>query len=170
MKTADADSFLHKHVIPVVKGPKGRYYIIDHHHLCSALLHAGVDKVSVTAVLNLERLDKHAFWVFLDNKGLLHPFDEDGKRRAYTDIPKRVKDMVDDPFRSLAGALRRRGGYAKDTTPFSEFLWADFLRRQLTRKAVEEDFPAALDAAYDLAKRPEADHLPGWCGPVKEDG
>ena len=41
-----------------------------------------------------------------------------------------MKDLVDDPFRSLAGELRRVGGYAKDTTPFSEFLWADFLRRR----------------------------------------
>ena len=50
---------------------------------------------------------------------------------AYGDIPKSIEDMADDPFRSLAGALRRKGGYAKDTTPFSEFLWADFLRRRI---------------------------------------
>src|SRR3974377_1798791 len=41
---------------------------------------------------------------------------------------------MDDPFRSLAGELRRAGGFAKDTTPFSEFLWPDFLRRQMSRK------------------------------------
>lgn len=29
-----------------------------------------------------------------------------------------VTDLVDDPFRSLAGELRFAGGYAKDTTPF----------------------------------------------------
>jgi hypothetical protein len=53
--------------------------------------------------------------------------DSKGERRHYNDIPKRVSDLVDDPFRSLAGELRRAGGFAKDTTPFSEFLWADFL-------------------------------------------
>ena len=53
--------------------------------------------------------------------------------------------LVDDPFRSLAGELRRTGGYAKDITPFSEFLWADFLRRRIKRKAVEKDFNAATD-------------------------
>ena len=37
-----------------------------------------------------------------------------------------VAELIDDPFRSLAGELRRAGGFAKDTTPFSEFLWADF--------------------------------------------
>ena len=152
-KTTDSDSLIRKHVIPVIKGPKDRYYIIDHHHLCSALRRAGLDKVSVTVVLNLQRLDKAEFWVFLDNMGLVHPFDEDGKRCPYSDIPKAVKDMADDPFRSLAGALRRKGGYAKDTTPFSEFLWADFLRRRLTRKEVDGDFKAALEAAYTLARQ-----------------
>jgi hypothetical protein len=28
--------------------------------------------------------------------------------------------LQDDPFRSLAGELRRAGGFAKDTTPYSE--------------------------------------------------
>jgi hypothetical protein len=63
--------------------------------------------------------------------------------------------------------VRRRGGYAKDTTPFSEFLWADFLRRRLNREEVEKRFENALDAAYELARKPEADHLPGWCGPIQ---
>jgi 2-polyprenyl-3-methyl-5-hydroxy-6-metoxy-1,4-benzoquinol methylase len=30
--------------------------------------------------------------------------------------------------------------FPKDITPFSEFLWADFLRRKITRKSVEENF------------------------------
>jgi hypothetical protein len=125
--------------------------------------------VLVTVVLNLQRLDIDAFWVFLDNRGLVHPYDENGARRTYSDIPKTLKDMADDPFRSLAGALRRKGGYAKDTTPFSEFLWADYLRRKLKRVDVEEDFANTLEAAFELAKKPDADHLPGWCGPT-EDG
>jgi hypothetical protein len=66
----------------------------------------------------------------------------------------------------LAGELRQSGGYAKDTTPFSEFLWADFLRRRLKRKLLENDFPAALVRALKLAKSSEADYLPGWCGPI----
>jgi hypothetical protein len=158
----------HKHVIPVVKGPGDLYYVIDHHHLCRALLLVGKDKVSVTVVLNLKRLDMDAFWVFMYNRGLVHPYDENGGRRTYSDIPKSISEMTDDPFRSLAGALRRKGGYAKDTTPFSEFLWADFLRRRFKREDVERDFANTLDAAFDLAKQRDADHLPGWCGPVEE--
>ncbi len=166
----DGKEFVHKHVIPVVKGPRDRFYVIDHHHLSRALLFAGHKQVSVTVILNLVRLEKDAFWPFMDNRGLLHPFDDQGKRRAYRNIPKSIEDLADDPFRSLAGALRRKGGYAKDTTPFSEFLWADFLRRRLDRKDVEKDFGGALTAAFKLAKKMDADHLPGWCGTVGEDG
>jgi hypothetical protein len=90
-------------------------------------------------------------------------------RRSYKDIPKSVDEMVDDPFRSLAGQLRRLGGYSKETTPYSEFLWADFLRRRMKKKRVTANFSHALKEAYALAKSRDADYLPGWCGPAKDD-
>jgi len=79
--------------------------------------------------------------------------------------PQDTVDLVDDPLRSLAGELRRAGGYAKDTTPFSEFLWADFMRRRISRSLAEDDFEKALKQAMKLAKSEEASYLPGWCGP-----
>jgi hypothetical protein len=158
--------FLEGHMIPVILGPKERHYVIDHHHLARALHEEGRKDVLVTVVANLSKLEKDAFWVFLDNRSWLHPFDEHGRRCAYGDIPSSVGDLVDDPYRSLAGELRRIGGFAKDTTPFSEFLWADFLRRRVKRKQVEDDFAQALEKAMELAKSSDADFLPGWCGPV----
>jgi hypothetical protein len=139
--------FLGKHMIPVILGPKQRHYVIDHHHLALALHEEGVKDILVTVVANLCKLEKDAFWVVLDNRSWMHPFDDQGRRRDYADIPKAVTDLVDDPFRSLAGELRLAGGYAKDTTPFSEFLWADFLRRRMKRQNVEKDFDAALEPA-----------------------
>jgi hypothetical protein len=129
----EGGKFLGKHMIPVVLGPKGRHYVVDHHHLARALHEEGVKDVAVTLIANLGKLDQDAFWTVMDNRSWMHPFDEKGERRHYSDIPKRVADLVDDPFRSLAGELRRAGGFAKDTTPFSEFLWADFLRRRMKR-------------------------------------
>ncbi len=168
-KNEKAAEFLGRHMIPVILGPKERHYIIDHHHLARALHEEGVEHVLVSVVANLSKLDLDGFWVVLDHRSWMHPFDEQGRRRAYKDIPKSVSDLVDDPFRSLAGELRRAGGFAKDTTPFSEFLWADFLRRRLNRKSVDTDFNHALEDALKLAKSEDADYLPGWCGPVPED-
>jgi hypothetical protein len=104
----------------------------------------------------------------LDNRGWMHPFDAQGRRQDYGKIPKSLDGLVDDPYRSLAGELRRVGGFAKDTTPFSEFLWADFLRRRIARKAIKEDFAQALECALALAKSRDADYLPGWCGPIED--
>jgi hypothetical protein len=157
-------AFLGTHMIPVVLGPKQRHYVTDHHHLARALHEEGVESVLVTIISNLSKLEKHAFWFFMDNRALTHPFDQNGRRRSYSDIPKKIEDLVDDPYRSLAGELRLAGGYAKDTTPFSEFLWADFLRRRIPGEDVEKDFDETLKEALRLAKSKDAEYLPGWCG------
>ena len=161
--------FLGKHMIPVILGPDDRHYVIDHHHLARALHEEGVKNVLVTVVANLSMVDRDTFWTFLDNRSWMHPFDDKGRRRHYKDIPKSVRDLVDDPFRSLAGELRRAGGFAKDTTPFSEFLWADFLRRRIKRRLVEHDFDRAIITAMKFAKSQEAIFLPGWCGPASQE-
>jgi hypothetical protein len=161
--------FLGKHLIPVILGPNHRHYVVDHHHLARALHDEGVKDVAVAVFANLSGLDRDAFWTVMDNRNWMHPFDDAGRRRHYRDIPKSVTGLVDDPFRSLAGELRRAGGFAKDTTPFSEFLWADFLRRRMKAKAVKADFDRAIEKALQLAKSAEAGYLPGWCGPLPEE-
>jgi hypothetical protein len=164
-----AEEFLGKHLIPVILGPKDRHYVIDHHHLARALHEEGVEGVLITVVANLAKLDRDAFWFNLDNRGWTHPFDDQGRRRDYKDIPKSISELVDDPFRSLAGELRRAGGFAKETTPFSEFLWADFLRRRIKRKTVEQDFDGTLNEALSLAKSEDAGYLPGWVGALPDE-
>jgi hypothetical protein len=104
----------------------------------------------------------------LDNRGWMHPFDENGKRRNYDAIPKTMAEVVDDPYRSIAGELRRQGGFAKDTTPFSEFLWADFLRRRIEPDVADKNFDKAMKEALSLSRSKDADYLPGWCGPTSE--
>ena len=168
MKAKKGAKFLGTHMIPVILGPKDRHYVIDHHHLARALHEEGVKEVMVTVISNLSLLERDAFWVVLDNRNWMHPFNDEGRRCGYKDIPKSVSGLIDDPFRSLAGELRLAGGFAKDTTPFSEFLWADFLRRRIKRKLVENDFDRAVETAMKLAKGQEAIYLPGWCGPAPD--
>lgn len=165
-KAADADVFLGDHMIPVLLGPKGRPYVIDHHHLARALIEEGVKEVLTSVVADLSNLKREEFWVMADNRGWCHPYDADGVRRSFADIPQSIAKLQDDPYRSLAGELRRAGGYAKETVPFSEFIWADFLRRRIKTKTVVETFDQALQRALTLAKSKDAAHLPGWCGPL----
>jgi hypothetical protein len=160
--------FLGQHMIPVVIGPKEHIYSIDHHHFARALHDEGVKDILTNMVADLKHLEMDAFWFVMNIRGWVFPYDAKGKRHDYSDIPKHVEDLKDDPFRSLAGELRENGGYAKETVPFSEFLWADFLRRRIRTKDVEKGFADALKEALALAKRKDADYLPGWCGPTKE--
>jgi hypothetical protein len=160
-----AGKFLGSHMLPTVLGPKQRYFVLDHHHLALALHRAGQTEVLVTVAADLSALAKAAFWTYLDNRAWCHPYDAAGRRRDFDAMPKKISDLVDDPYRSLAGELRRAGGFAKDTTPFSEFLWADFLRTRVRAKQIEDRFSAALEKAMLLAKSEEAGYLPGWCGP-----
>jgi hypothetical protein len=165
---SDKPDALASHMAPVVLGPGGERYITDHHHLTRALFDAGQPQVFVTVVGDLRKADPEHFWTLMDFHGWSHPFDEKGRRCDYDALPKTVEGLKDDPYRSLSGALRRDGGFAKDSTPFSEFVWADFFRSRIKLKDLKRDFDAALAQAMKLAKSADADYLPGWCGPQPE--
>ena len=160
--------FLGRHMVPVVLGPDQRHYVVDHHHLARALHEEKVEDILVTVIGDLSMVERDAFWGVMDNKRWVYPYDAKGERRDFKDLPKSITELKDDPFRSLAGELRRSGGFAKDTTPFSEFLWADFLRRRISNKAVEDNFAKAMEKSLALAKSQDAVYLPGWCGPAPD--
>lgn len=162
---AKAGDYLGRHAVPTVIGPKGRHYIIDHHHLARALYDEKQDCVLVSVQSDLSGLSKRAFWAVLDSRGWSHPYDAEGLLRSVDDLPKSVARLLDDPYRTLAGALRRAGGYAKVTVPFAEFLWADFLRERIAVKKLNDDPDGALKKALALADTLDAAYLPGWSGP-----
>jgi hypothetical protein len=161
---SEHDAFLANNAFPAVQGPGNRYFITDHHHLGRALLEEEVETVFVTASRDLSALELDEFWVVMDHLQLVHPYDSEGIRRPFADMPRKLPKLTDDPYRSLAAAVRRAGGYAKDLAPFSEFLWADYFRRRVPAKLLADSPKAALTQALDLCHGPEAEHLPGWSG------
>jgi hypothetical protein len=60
--------------------------------------------------------------------------------------------------------VRGAGGFAKDITPYSEFLWADFFRPLVSAKLIEQSPGKATAKAVALARQPDARYLPGWAG------
>ena len=130
-----------------------------------ALLREVAGNVLVTVIADLSMLEPEQLWAVLDHHSRVYPYDEDGRRVDVADIAKRVEQLKDDPFRSLAGELQRTGGCAKDMTPFSEFLWTDFLRRRLGRRRVEKNFSVAAPG-NEIGQDANARYLPGWCGPA----
>ena len=105
------------------------------------------------------------FWKRMKAKNWVYPFDQLGAGpHNPIDLPENVRGMADDPYRSVAGEVRERGGYRKNDAPFSEFLWAQFFRAHLTVHPVYHGFEAALAQALALAKTAAAKGLPGWIG------
>jgi hypothetical protein len=160
----DAKRFLKDHRFPAILGPGEHFYIVDHHHLGRALLDEKVDSVTVSVVADLSYLGKDEFWTVMDYHRWVHPYDETGMRRAFSLMPKTLKRLPDDPYRSLAAALRRAGDYPKDVTPFAEFLWADFLRRRLPVALLRDDPEGALKRAKKLVEKRDAAYLPERSG------
>jgi len=158
------DEYLKSNPVPVVLGPKGRSYIIDHHHLVRAAWQAHVPEVYIEVKADLSGLSESAFWDRMKKEAWVYPYDENGKPRDVSDLPKDVRGLADDPYRSVAWAVRERGGFEKTGKPFAEFQWADFFRARLRTDPGGRDFDKAVDEAMALAHSPQAKGLPGYVG------
>jgi hypothetical protein len=106
------------------------------------------------------------FWRTMEFRAWSHPYDHRGRRREYRDMPARLADLKDDPYRSLAGMVRDAGGFAKNEAPFVEFLWADYFRPHIEPNLISKDPRRATRMAVKLARGKLARYLPGWSGKV----
>jgi len=157
--------YLKSNPVPVVIGPGGRMYIIDHHHLVRAAWASGVSEVYVEIRSDLSDLPESAFWKRMSEEHWVYPYDHDGKLHDVRDLPQDVRGLEDNPYRSVAWAVREQEGFQKTDAPFMEFKWADFFRARLKTDPRHRGFEAAVSEALALAKSPEAKLLPGYTGP-----
>jgi hypothetical protein len=144
--------FVSDHPFPAVLGPGRRHYITDGHHLGRALLEEGFDEVRVSLAEDLSHFDAAAFWREMDRRWLSFPFDASGRRHPFENMPRSLRELTDDPFRSLAARVRRTGEYPKDSTPFAEFKWAEYFRRRLSLEGLSAFPELALQCARKLAR------------------
>jgi hypothetical protein len=157
---------LASHWFPGVLGPKGKVHIVDHHHLGLALFEEGVERVSVMVQRDFSWLKPLVFWRTMEFYRWAHPYDAHGERTGYDAIPRRLDQLVDDPYRTLAERVRLSGGCAKDATPYAEFLWADFYRAHLKLSSGKVG-ASQVRRALALAHGHEAAYLPGWSGSIE---
>jgi hypothetical protein len=156
--------FLSEHWFPGVMGPSDTPYIVDHHHLALALWQCSVKHVRLVILADLAALEEEEFWMVMDHRDWVHPYDANGQRVPFATIPKKITGLLDDPYRSLAEQVRLKGGYAKSDIPFAEFLWADFFRRRIALGKRDAITQSVRSEALALAATPTAKHLPGWSG------
>lgn len=127
--------FIFEHPFPAVVGPNGHYYILDGHHLSCALLEEGIDKIRLLPVEDLSHLDQAEFWRIMERRNLIYPYAQ-GRRHDAEDMPKTLRELSDDPFRSLTAQVHRACQYGKDSSLFAEFRSADYLRNYISLSAL----------------------------------
>jgi len=155
--------YLHARPVPVVLSSKKHYYLVDHHHHARACWEVGVEELPLEVKADLSHLAHDEFWKAMHEARWVHLHDQFGHGPHEPRLlPEDIRGLADDPYRSLAWALRRAGCYEKSDVAFSEFLWADFLRKEIVVEPGDEGFRNALAAAEQLAHSEKCRRLPGW--------
>jgi hypothetical protein len=155
-KSGKLDKYLKEHVVPVIRGYNNKLYLIDHHHLCMACEKLQIKQVYINILYDWSHLSFRDFWNKMNESHYVWVYDVDDFPHM---LPSNIKGLKDDPYRSLAGIVRKLGGFNKDTAPFAEFHWALFFKS----KGLSTDLSQkTIDQAVFLCKSPEAKHLPGY--------
>lgn len=161
----DLDKYLEENPVPCVLGPNETRYCVDHHHLCKALTEMEVKECYFNIIHDFSTVQEIKFFKVMAIMDLVYLYDENGRDASIYQIPKKITDLKDDPYRSLAGFVRKRKGFFKVDVPFSEFKWANFFfQHGITKELIENDLDTAIADALVLAVSDEARYLPGWTG------
>jgi hypothetical protein len=162
MSAAERERKLDKLFAPGVVGPRGELFLIDHHHEAIAALRVGAKEIYLGVVADLSDVKERDFWIYLDHRSWVHCYDIDGDRRSFSEMPRRLGRIRDDPYRTLAANVRNKGGFAKSDLPFLEFLWANYFRNNISKGLLAENPKEALKRALTLSKSQKAKSLPGF--------
>jgi hypothetical protein len=150
--------------VPFVLGPQGKPYVTDHHHIVAALHALRIAAVPVVLQEDLSSLTVQQFWLTMEDRRWTYPYDAQGRRASFTDMPRHVWDLRNDEYRSLAAFARDAGAFEKTTVPLEEFRWADLFRSMLPLPSDDEAFARSLRDAIKLARSVAAIGLPGFLG------
>ena len=167
MTAKELEHYLRKRVAPIVIGPGGIPYLLDHQHLARALLQAHAGKALYAEVKeNWSKLSEPEFWARMKEHDWVYLRDETGRPLLDpTDLPRTIGNMRDDPYRSLAWLAREKDGYSQTESPYADFHWADFFRARVHLGDGTNAFDEAALEAVKVAHSPEAKDLPGYVAP-----
>jgi len=148
MSPEELNTFLKANPCPVVIGPDGVPYITDNQHranaafqvqnshrAATALGESGQPTMYMKVVANYSGrkppMTQAEFEeVMTNSKEPLAYLHDKGKLRSFDQLPKHVWDMTDDPYRSLAGFLKKRA-WKVENEYFEQFYVAEWLRTEL---------------------------------------
>lgn len=160
------ERFMLEKTAPIVIGPGNEVYLLDRHHLARLLLESKIAPLMYAEIKgNWTALSESEFWAMMKQRQWVYLCDEAGRPlNDPSQLPKRIMDLRDDPYRSLSWLVREQNGYRNVDAPFLEFLWANFFRSRVTIEPGKRGYGRALSAAMRICHSPEAKDLPGYIG------
>ncbi len=158
------ERFMQEKTAPIVIGPGNEVYLLDHHHLARLLLESRLlPRMYAETKGNYAGLSERDFWTMMKERKWVYLFDETGRPLSDpAELPKRIMDLRDDPYRSLSWLVRERNGYSQVNAPYLEFLWANFFRSRIKIEPGKDGCERAVPAAMLLCHSSEARALPGF--------
>jgi hypothetical protein len=156
--------------IKIVRGFDGLLFVTDHHHGARAWLESGATMGTCVVQSETISTDPTKFWTDLNALNLVRLKNEKGEDITEKQLPTKLRDLPDDPYRTLAWMVRKKDGFCRalmqGNTEFAEFKWADWMRArpELPYAKVKANPKAMRDSALKLAKSPDAAGLPGYRG------
>lgn len=107
--------------VPMVRGPGGKFYLTDHHHLSTAVLNADLPekqkKLYAYLLKDWSDLSEADFWAKMEKHNLTWLQSPDGKRIKPAELPHKIAGLQDDPLRTLSAWVRGSCGYVKCNPP-----------------------------------------------------
>ena len=147
----------------------GRNYLIDGNHMANAAFRAGKKSMLVTYVENLSKGSQESFLRKLIEKKYcyLEKGGKAGLAELRNTVRKKVVELGDHPYRSLAWGVREVDAYEKTEEDFAEFRWARYLESKFNQTGIpasliSTDPKQAVRESLKFVHLAEAEHLPGY--------
>lgn len=166
--TAGPDSglrFSEKNPGSAILGPEDIIYLVDGHHRARALLDAASELFHIRILDDFSHLTMTDFWDGMARRKFVWLYDCEGRGpQSPLELPASLKELKDDPYRTLAEDAQDRGANKKLDVLYQEFYWANFYRSRIPSETLEQNYESAIESAIQLAKTQEAKDLPGFNG------
>jgi hypothetical protein len=172
VKTDDYEDFSHKKMrkllqekpVPVVIGPDGALYLIDHHHTARALWNVGQKHMIVTIQDNWSHLGAghpnrmRLFWdkMILNGDCYLKLVSGETVDPLSPSFPQNLNELGNNPYRSLIDLMSKNGDFVPSGLPYDEFHIAEvFIKGGLKipqRKIKKKEWDPYLEEAEKMMK------------------